>query len=110
DPSSEDEVVVGALRAATISVYEAQLTVTDAALAASTLLFDALSSSALTESKGLDRHWRNARTVASHNPRVYKARIVGDWHLNGTNPIAAFFGSAPAPAPRETEEISRNGG
>jgi alkylation response protein AidB-like acyl-CoA dehydrogenase len=106
DPSSEDEVVVDALRAATISVYEAQLTVTDAALAASTLLFDALSSSALTESKALDRHWRNARTVASHNPRVYKARIVGDWHLNGTNPIAAFFGSAP----RETEEISRSGG
>lgn len=90
DPASEEPSVVDALCAATIAVYEAQLTVTDAALDASTLLFDALSSSALAESRALDRHWRNARTVASHNPRVYKARIVGDWHLNGTDPGAAF--------------------
>jgi alkylation response protein AidB-like acyl-CoA dehydrogenase len=82
--------VVDSLRAATIAVYEAQLTVTDAALQASTLLFDALSSSALAEDRALDRHWRNARTVASHNPRVYRARVVGDWHLNGTDPGAAF--------------------
>ena len=75
---------------AAIAVYEAQLTVTDAALQASTLLFDALSSSALAEDRALDRHWRNARTVASHNPRVYKARLVGDWHLNGADPSAAF--------------------
>ncbi|WP_417509356.1 acyl-CoA dehydrogenase family protein [Microbacterium sp.] len=94
DPASEAPDVVEALRAATISVYEAQLTVTDAALTAATVLFDALSSSALSESRALDRHWRNARTVASHNPRVYKARIVGDWHLNGTDPTASFLGSA----------------
>ncbi|GGD65816.1 acyl-CoA dehydrogenase family protein [Microbacterium murale] len=92
DPGSDDPIVVEALHTATIAVYEAQLTVTDAALTASTLLFDALSSSALGEQKALDRHWRNARTVASHNPRVYKARIVGDWHLNGTDPNAAFLG------------------
>jgi len=90
DPASDAPEVVDALRAATIAVYEAQLTVTDAALQASTLLFDALSSSALAEDRALDRHWRNARTVASHNPRVYKARLVGDWHLNGADPSAAF--------------------
>ena len=33
--------------------------------------------------RALDRHWRNARTVSSHNPLVYKARIVGDWVING---------------------------
>jgi hypothetical protein len=27
-----------------------------------------------------------ARTVTSHNPLVYKARIVGDWTINGTKP------------------------
>lgn len=90
DPASQEPAVVEGLRAATIAVYEAQLTVTDAALAASTLLFDALSSSALAESRALDRHWRNARTVASHNPRVYRARVIGDWHLNGADPSAAF--------------------
>lgn len=98
DPRSDDAVIVAALHSATVAVYEAQLTVIDAALAASTLLFDALSSSALGEQKALDRHWRNARTVASHNPRVYKARIVGDWHLNGTDPNAAFLGALAKPA------------
>jgi alkylation response protein AidB-like acyl-CoA dehydrogenase len=92
EPDGHDLAVEEKLHAATVAVYEAQLTVTDAALAASTLLFDALSSSALGEQKALDRHWRNARTVASHNPRVYKARIVGDWHLNGTDPNASFDG------------------
>jgi alkylation response protein AidB-like acyl-CoA dehydrogenase len=67
-------------------VYEAQLTVTDDVLDATTILFDALGSSALDVSKQLDRHWRNARTISSHNPRVYKERIVGDWYLNGTLP------------------------
>ncbi|OAA27503.1 acyl-CoA dehydrogenase [Frankia sp. EI5c] len=86
------------LRRATIAVYEAQLTATDAALEAATILYDALGSSALATSTLLDRHWRNARTVSSHNPRVYKARIVGDWHLNGTDPIAAFLGALGTPA------------
>ena len=36
--------------------------------------------------KALDRHWRNARTISSRNPLTYKARIVGDWVINGTEP------------------------
>ena len=35
---------------------------------------------------GLDRYWRNARTISSHNPRVYRDRIVGDFAVNGTTP------------------------
>jgi alkylation response protein AidB-like acyl-CoA dehydrogenase len=30
----------------------------------------------------LDRHWRNARTIASHNPTPHKARAIGDHELN----------------------------
>lgn len=51
---------------------------------AATRVFDALGASATSGATALDRHWRNARTVASHNPWVYKARIVGDWSVNGT--------------------------
>ena len=36
--------------------------------------------------EALDRHWRNARTVASHNPRLFKARVVGAHLVNGTPP------------------------
>ncbi|MFE3002766.1 hypothetical protein ACFXG4_48395 [Nocardia sp. NPDC059246] len=62
-------------------------------MAATTLLFDALGSSAVDASAALDRHWRNARTIASHNPRVYKERIVGAWYLT---PPVVFGGPGAA--------------
>ncbi len=74
------------LRAAAVATYEAQVVAADAALAAATELYDALGSSAVERRTQLDRHWRNARTLASHNPRGYKARLVGDWYVNGTDP------------------------
>jgi alkylation response protein AidB-like acyl-CoA dehydrogenase len=70
-----------------VAVSQAQLAIINAALHATTALFDALGASAVTEEKALDRHWRNARTLASHNPTVYKARILGDWFINGTDPV-----------------------
>lgn len=81
-----EEQVTAAIYQAAIAVYEAQISVTSDVLAATTLLFDALGASALDVSEQLDRHWRNARTICSHNPRVHKERIVGDWYLNGTPP------------------------
>ena len=48
--------------------------------------------SATKRSFNLDRHWRNARTLASHNPGTYKARAIGDHVINGTPlPINGFF-------------------
>jgi alkylation response protein AidB-like acyl-CoA dehydrogenase len=72
---------------AEVAVSQAQLVIIDAALRATTTIFDALGASAVSEELGLDRHWRNARTLASHNPRVYKARILGDWLINGKDPV-----------------------
>lgn len=71
---------------ADLEVSQAQTTVIELILDASTLLFDALGASATLRSAALDRFWRNARTLASHNPRVYKERIVGDYAVNGTPP------------------------
>lgn len=34
--------------------------------------------------RGLDRHWRNARVLSSHNPLIYRARLLGDRAVNGT--------------------------
>ena len=42
--------------------------------------------SAARQGANFDRHWRNARTIASHNPRIYHDRIVGDFAVNGTIP------------------------
>jgi alkylation response protein AidB-like acyl-CoA dehydrogenase len=64
--------------------------VTNLILDATTVLFDALGASAAKRSHGLDRHWRNARTIASHNPRIYRDRIVGDFAVNGIRPPVRY--------------------
>ncbi|BBY61887.1 acyl-CoA dehydrogenase family protein [Mycolicibacterium helvum] len=73
---------------AEVAVDQAQLVIIAAALSATTKIFDALGASGVSERRGLDRHWKNARTLASHNPRVYKARILGDWLINRIDPVA----------------------
>jgi alkylation response protein AidB-like acyl-CoA dehydrogenase len=73
---------------AEVAVTQAQLVIIAAALQATTTIFDALGASGVSEERSLDRHWRNARTLASHNPRVYKARILGDWLINGKEPLS----------------------
>lgn len=71
---------------AEIESAQGQIVISELVLRAGTDLFNALGASAASTSKALDRHWRNARTVSSHNPIVYKARVVGDWRVNGTEP------------------------
>ncbi|MBJ3816114.1 monooxygenase [Shimwellia pseudoproteus] len=71
---------------AELEVAQGQTVVSGLVLDAVTRLFDALGASATAQSAGLDRHWRNARTLVSHNPWVYKARIVGDYAVNGSEP------------------------
>ncbi len=74
------------LRSSWIDVSRAQQVVADSVLRAATIVFDALGASGTSASVALDRHWRNARTLVSHNPRVFQARIVGDWLVNGVDP------------------------
>lgn len=71
---------------AEIRTAQAQVVLSESVPRAATLLFNTLGASGTSRAKDLDRHWRNARTVASHNPVVYKQRIVGDWSVNGTEP------------------------
>lgn len=71
---------------AEIESAQGQLVVSELALRASTELFNALSASSASERHLLDRHWRNARTVSCHNPLIYKAKVVGDWLINGAEP------------------------
>jgi len=69
-----------------LDTAKAQAGIVDAVLQAGTRLFDIGGASALQEDRRLDRHWRNARTLASHNPTIYKGRVVGDHLLNGARP------------------------
>lgn len=71
---------------AEIRSEQAQVIISEIVPRSATLLFDALGASATNVECDLDRHWRNSRTVASHNPVAFKQRSIGDWVLNGTSP------------------------
>jgi alkylation response protein AidB-like acyl-CoA dehydrogenase len=91
DDAWADEARVRAVNeAAEIESAAAQVVVTELILRATSDLFDTLGASATSRAKALDRHWRNARTVSSHNPRILKARVVGGYEVNGTPPPYAW--------------------
>ncbi|WP_345375029.1 acyl-CoA dehydrogenase family protein [Frondihabitans cladoniiphilus] len=69
-----------------LAVAEAQGVITDSVLEMATLVFDVLGASGTSRTILLDRHWRNARTLSSHNPRIYRHRLVGDLLVNGADP------------------------
>lgn len=69
-----------------LEVSQSVTVVTTLILDAVTILFDALGASAAKRGHGLDRHWRNARTIASHNPRIYHDRTVGEFAVRGAVP------------------------
>jgi len=70
--------------AAELASAQAQVALTPLVLNALSHAFDSLAASGTSTSKNLDRHWRNARTAGSHNPWVFKARLIGDLSVNGT--------------------------
>jgi alkylation response protein AidB-like acyl-CoA dehydrogenase len=80
-----------ALNAALLSA-KAKVVVDELTIRSGSLLFDAGGASATKKADNLDRHWRNARTLASHNPGSYKSRAIGDYEINGTPlPAKGFF-------------------
>lgn len=77
----------GAVAAARVKVAIEQ-----PALRAASRVFDAGGASSVRTAAHLDRHWRNLRTLFSHNPTVYKARVLGDIAVNGKAvPDTGFF-------------------
>ncbi|WP_068000242.1 acyl-CoA dehydrogenase family protein [Nocardia pseudobrasiliensis] len=90
------------LNAVELAAAQAQLSVIDTVLAATTQLFELGGASIVSERLRLDRHWRNARTVSVHNPAIQKARAIGDHLLNGTAlPFAWSAGE------RKSQEVAR---
>jgi alkylation response protein AidB-like acyl-CoA dehydrogenase len=69
-----------------VEVAQAGAIAIESALRASELLFDVAGGSMTDREWGFDRHWRNARTVANHNPRQWKLAVAGAFHLSGEDP------------------------
>jgi alkylation response protein AidB-like acyl-CoA dehydrogenase len=78
-------------RAALLSA-QAKIIADDAAIHDGGLLFDVGGASSTKKATNFDRHWRNARTLSSHNPVSYKERAIGQYLINGTPlPSKGFF-------------------
>jgi SfnB family sulfur acquisition oxidoreductase len=75
-----------ALAQAAIAVAEARALTTEAALQASTGLFELAGTHATLAEYGLDRFWRDARTHTLHDPVRWKYYAIGNYHLNGVSP------------------------
>lgn len=77
---------------ASLQASKAKVGIEEFALRAAGDLFAVGGASATRASAHLDRHWRNLRTLFSHNPTPYKARAVGDHLVNGNPlPTVGFF-------------------
>ncbi|MFT4268430.1 MAG: acyl-CoA dehydrogenase [Xenophilus sp.] len=72
-----------------LAAAKAKIVIDGLALEAASGLFDVAGASATGARQALDRHWRNVRTVSSHNPVSYKARSIGQHELDGT-PLPGF--------------------
>ncbi|RMX06454.1 monooxygenase [Corticibacter populi] len=90
DPQSDQARRLLADTEAHVEVDQSVSVITRLILDASTELFDALGASATLRTEGLDRYWRNARTIASHNPRIYRERQVGNFAVNGAPPPTIY--------------------
>ncbi|WP_280398792.1 acyl-CoA dehydrogenase family protein [Nocardia carnea] len=91
----------GALVAVELAAAQAQLSVIDTVLPATSRLFEVGGASIVSEGLRLDRHWRNARTISVHNPAIQKARAIGDHLLNGAElPFAWSAGERTGGAAR----------
>jgi alkylation response protein AidB-like acyl-CoA dehydrogenase len=91
DAAWQENLATEALTAAAIAVASAQIVATEATLKAGETLFDTGSASTTSRALNFDRHWRNARTIANHNPRSWKASVVGNYWLTGEEPPTAGY-------------------
>lgn len=86
-----DNATEAAHRAALLSA-KAKIVADEFAIRGGSLLFDVGGASATKKVTNFDRHWRNARTLSSHNPTTFKARSIGQYEISGIPlPAKGFF-------------------
>ena len=77
---------------ASLQAAQAKIVVDALGIKAASQIFDVGGASIVREVYLLDRHWRNIRTLASHNPSSYKAQAVGAYFARGTRlPGSGYF-------------------
>ncbi|BBZ28149.1 acyl-CoA dehydrogenase [Mycolicibacterium madagascariense] len=73
-------------RVAQIAAAQAKVAIDRFSYATAARLLDVGGASATQLRYGHDRHWRNIRTISTHNPTFLKATAIGDHLVNGAPP------------------------
>jgi alkylation response protein AidB-like acyl-CoA dehydrogenase len=77
---------------ASLQAAAAKVVVDALAQKSASQIFDVGGASVVRQAHLLDRHWRNIRTLASHNPTSYKAQAIGAYYTRGTKlPGSGYF-------------------
>ncbi|WP_198141654.1 hypothetical protein [Micromonospora sp. ATCC 39149] len=58
---------------------------------ATSRIFEFTGARATVRATGLDRFWRDARTLTLHDPVAYKAQELGDYLLTGRYPRVTAY-------------------
>lgn len=101
---NDEQAELDANQRAELVSAQGQVVIAELVLNLSSELFNALGASASSSDKQLDRFWRNARVVASHNPLVYKQKVIGDWEVNQA-PLPYVWQIGNSPLARNQQEI-----
>ena len=91
--AADGEPGVESLKLLQLEVFRLQELVPRLVLDAATRLFEVGGASAVGTGHALDRHWRNVRTIASHNPVMQRTRALGLHALSGEVPEWAAPGA-----------------
>ena len=86
DSVTEGRPTPEAALGASLAAAKAKVAIDRFSYATAARLFDAGGASATQAVRNLDRHWRNVRTISTHNPTFLKATAIGDFLVNGTEP------------------------
>jgi alkylation response protein AidB-like acyl-CoA dehydrogenase len=81
NPATADQAARGS-----VAVAQAKAFATEVATEVASGIFDLSGASAADEKYDLSRHWRNARTHASHDPATWKYHHIGNFTLNDVLP------------------------
>ena len=77
---------------ASLHAAAAKVVIDELAQKAASQIFNVGGASVVRQAYLLDRHWRNIRTLASHNPTPYKAQAIGAYYTRGTKlPGSGYF-------------------
>ncbi len=77
--------------ACALRISAAKVAASRAGLDITSRLFELVGARGVTRGLGLDRHWRNLRTLSLHDPEARKVEALGAWALHGQWPEPGFY-------------------